>query len=296
MRWRGKPVELPSTRELAFSPASSPAFERFLADLIFTSSSPACRFAKKAWAWTTVPFVAHALLHPPRATTATSRLRSLTKYAVATAYWAVLTLWAVGPSLFERTMVYTGGECSVVVPRSACASGEVDCSAGVAVGKGALIRIPQEFCHVRLPSAGLAARLSESLKAAGEDGAAGAFHRETVGEWWASLHPRWSGGHDVSGHVFLLTLSAVLLLGEVWPTLVQLRRAGWDVGQVGLRAYVALTGAALVALWVFILSASLPSLPPLARSSTDRLAFSPRALFPRRQRKRPSGSTRSSRS
>jgi len=153
-------------------------------------------------------------------------------------------------------MIYTGGECSVLVPRAACVSGEVDCSLGVAVGNGALVSVPSEFCHVRAPSsAGLAARLSQTI-APPPSAAGGDVRSETLAEWWSAVHPRWSGGHDVSGHVFLLTLSAVLLFGEIYPTLAQLHRTGYDIRQAGLRTYVALGGAVLVALWVFILSRS----------------------------------------
>lgn len=149
-------------------------------------------------------------------------------------------------------MIYTGGECSVLVPREACVSGEVDCSLGVSVGSGALVSVPSEFCNVRSPSsASLAARLSQSI--ASPTGPSD-FRSETLSEWWTALHPRWSGGHDVSGHVFLLTLSAVLLFGEVYPSLAQLHRSGYDLRRAGIRTYVALGGAFLVALWVFILS------------------------------------------
>lgn len=224
------------------------------------------RFAKKAWAWTTIPFLAHAILHPHLPTSSTSRLRSLVKYFTATLYWAFLTIWAVGPSLFDRTMVYTGGECSVVVPRAVCERGEVDCAGAVSVGKGALMVVPREFCHLGKVSAQRLAAALSGYVVTGEEN----FRKETLEEWWSNLKPRWSGGHDVSGHVFLLTLSAVLLFGEVWPTLVLLRRTGWNFARVGVRGYVAVGGALIVGLWVFILS-EIPSPLPFTLSSAAQI-------------------------
>lgn len=102
-----------------------------------------------------------------------------------TAWWAAVTQWFFGPALIDRGFRLTGGICDLAVARSA----EQASAAGGALGKG------MDEARELLTSA--------ACKLAGG---------------------RWKGGHDISGHVFLLTLGSAFLGMEILP--VVLRKAG----------------------------------------------------------------------
>lgn len=184
-------------------------------------------FAKQAWAWTTAAFFLHLFTtrrifstlsayfssspSSPSKTLTNKGVSSssskpylptiprLTKYAVATSFWILLTIWLAGPGVTERVMVWTGGECSIQLPLELCsvAGGSVECTAqsAVVVGQNALgagqkevmlMTIPEEYCRARLPVT------PKSFPAL--------FPEWVEGEKHHRLHARWSGGHDVSGH------------------------------------------------------------------------------------------------
>ncbi|KAI9503563.1 inositol phospholipid synthesis and fat-storage-inducing TM-domain-containing protein, partial [Coemansia spiralis] len=118
-------------------------------------------FAKLAWAWTTALFlgaVAAASRHRSPAAT----LRHLTRYALATLYWVVMTQWFFGPPLFDRLFLHTGGVCMLPPPP-----------------------------HAQPPAVS-----TNSLKSCRSAGGS------------------WVGGHDISGHCFLLLHSALFLVEE----------------------------------------------------------------------------------
>lgn len=107
----------------------------------------------------------------------------------------LLTIWLAGPGLFERTMVWSGGECSIQLPVEMC--GAVECTPQSAVvvghnsyGAGAkeimLMTVPQEYCTARKP---VTPTTFPAL-----------FPGWVEGEKHHRLHARWSGGHDISGH------------------------------------------------------------------------------------------------
>ncbi|KAJ1991980.1 hypothetical protein GGI25_003686 [Coemansia spiralis] len=124
-------------------------------------------FAKLAWAWTTALFlgaVAAASRHRSPAAT----LRHLTRYALATLYWVVMTQWFFGPPLFDRLFLHTGGVCMLPPPP-----------------------------HAQPPAVS-----TNSLKSCRSAGGS------------------WVGGHDISGHCFLLLHSALFLVEEVLTPLL----------------------------------------------------------------------------
>ncbi|CED84051.1 Inositol phospholipid synthesis protein, Scs3p [Phaffia rhodozyma] len=240
-------------------------------------------FAKQAWLWTTLVYIVHLTLSPPPALTSSTRTHtkrsSVVKYITATLFWIILTLWAIGPSLFERTMIWSGGECGVVIPYSACQTGAIDCSAfdkAVGIGKGALVKIPGGFCHggsshrftwddlvfyltsATTTSGAAAADASASAIAHGGAPVSGeavinSLRLESIKEHFQQLRPHWSGGHDISGHVFLLTMSSMLILDLVWPgfkRIIDGKAQGMELGEKLATGF----GMGVIALWTFILS------------------------------------------
>lgn len=144
-------------------------------------------FIKKAWGWTSGAF---ALLYA----TSPARIRSsnrLLQYVVVTLAWLAFTGWFFGPPLIERVVVASGGQCVVTVP----VSGEV-------------VDVPIEFCYTR-------SSLSPSTHPTLFTSLTTDF--TTSAPW--SARPRLRKGHDVSGHIFLLTVSILFLADQITHSL-----------------------------------------------------------------------------
>ena len=165
-------------------------------------------FLKWSWAWTTVVFLPLLLTSPVQ------RTRRLLQWIFATGAWYILTLWFFGPSLLARLTIASGGEC------------------GLHIGR-AFIPIPHTYCIAGLPVARsthpeLFPAVLAEVEALAND----------------PLIPRLRRGHDISGHVFLLTL-AVLFLAD------QLRQTRFSAHRYALGA-----SGALLSLWIFSLWAT----------------------------------------
>ncbi|KAI8992946.1 Fat storage-inducing transmembrane protein [Trametes punicea] len=150
-------------------------------------------FTKKLWAWTTVSFLCHFFTSDRVFRT---RKRVL-QYLIATAVWLAFTSWFFGPPVFDRLTASTGGECTLHLP------------------SGAVVSVPSQYCHTRstISTVQDAALFPASLLL-------------PEGEWTGV--PRLRRGHDVSGHIFLLTLSTLFLVDQLkhsfspdarWPPL-----------------------------------------------------------------------------
>ncbi|THG95179.1 hypothetical protein EW145_g8006, partial [Phellinidium pouzarii] len=100
--------------------------------------------------------------------------------------------WFFGPALFSRLTALSGGECVVRLP------------------SGSVQTVPVSFCYERtiLSLATHPELFYTTLLAL--DG-------PTLGDWHA--RPRLMRGHDVSGHVFLLTMSLLFLADMLQPSL-----------------------------------------------------------------------------
>ncbi len=137
-------------------------------------------FTKKLWGWTTSAFLIH-FLTSPRATRAPIRV---VQYLLATAIWLAFTGWFFGPPVFDRLTASTGGECVLHLP------------------SGATVPIPSEYCYTRTA---LSPETHPAL-----------FPASLIlpdGQWTGN--PRLRKGHDVSGHIFLLTLSTLFLVDQL---------------------------------------------------------------------------------
>jgi hypothetical protein len=98
-------------------------------------------------------------------------------------------MWFFGPSLIDRVIVASGGACMVHLPSGDLATLPVDaCFAGTTVGPTSH---PHFFSHIT---------------------------EITISSNWNAL-PRLRRGHDVSGHIFLLTMSILFLADQLRPSL-----------------------------------------------------------------------------
>ncbi|KAL3462845.1 inositol phospholipid synthesis and fat-storage-inducing TM-domain-containing protein [Aspergillus heterothallicus] len=148
-------------------------------------------FVKVGWVWMTLASASLLLAYTPHAARGRRQTQALLRYALATAVWYATTQWFFGPAVIDRSFVLTGGKCEAVL-RELSESVEE---------RGVLAAAGEEKLGVYLTAA--------ACKAAG-----GA----------------WRGGHDVSGHVFMLVLVTAALGFEV---LGLLRQGGEDGSEGG---------------------------------------------------------------
>ncbi|KAJ7783327.1 inositol phospholipid synthesis and fat-storage-inducing TM-domain-containing protein [Mycena metata] len=169
-------------------------------------------FIKKAWGWTTAAFLLAWSTGPP----STRTLPRLTRWLTATATWLVFTAWFFGPALIERIVLASGGECVLSLPD----------------GAGAM-SLPAEYCHART-----------SISPATHPALFASSSAFVLPAEWTGATPRLRKGHDVSGHIFLLTLSILLLAQQLAPSFALTR---WSTPhRVAVSANLA-----LIAIWLF---------------------------------------------
>ena len=121
-------------------------------------------FVKHGWFWTTMVFIYHT-----SRLRATQPLRAVLRWALATAWWVLVTQWCFGPPIMDRTFLFTGGLC------------ELSNYPGVDQG---------QLTTGELLVSSAACKLAKG---------------------------NWKGGHDLSGHVFMLTHASLFLLSESMP-------------------------------------------------------------------------------
>jgi len=169
-------------------------------------------FIKRAWGWTSGAFALLYATSPAR----TKSWNRLLQYVVVTLAWLAFTGWFFGPPLIERVVVASGGQCVVTVPAS-----------------GRVIDVPIEYCYTK-------ASLSPATHPTLFTSLATDF---TTAPW--SARPRLRRGHDVSGHVFLLTTSVLFLADQITPSLAP--ATPWTAAHnLAVTANVV-----LIAIWVF---------------------------------------------
>ncbi|KAI0245184.1 hypothetical protein BJV78DRAFT_1140630 [Lactifluus subvellereus] len=162
-------------------------------------------FLKWSWAWSTAAFLLLLFTSPP------NRTRRSLQWLFATGAWFSLTVSFFGPPLLTRLTAASGGECGLHIGNSFIPIPSPYCAAGVPVTRSTH---PELFPVVFLgPDTDIS----------------------------GPLLPRLRRGHDVSGHVFLLTLAALFLADQI-------RQARSSAHLYALGA-----SGALLSLWVFSL-------------------------------------------
>lgn len=142
-------------------------------------------FTKKLWAWITAAFLSLYFTSSPVA----RRKRRIIQYLVETGVWILFSAWFFGPSIFERITASTGGECIVALP------------------SGAVVTILQDYCFTK--------------STISVDSHPFLFAASLVlpdATW--KVRPKLRRGHDVSGHIFLLTMAILFLSDQILHSLV----------------------------------------------------------------------------
>ncbi|KAH7920784.1 hypothetical protein BV22DRAFT_1020589 [Leucogyrophana mollusca] len=165
-------------------------------------------FIKRAWGWTSIAFLLSWATSPRQQRTAGRVL----KWAVETAVWLVFTSWFFGPAILERLIAASGGECMISLPT------------------GAIIAVPVEYCFTKstVSPSSHPNFFSTALLLPDDP--------------WHAV-PRLRRGHDVSGHVFLLTMSILFLADQLRHSL---RTAPWP----RLHNWAVAFNATLIGIWL----------------------------------------------
>lgn len=146
-------------------------------------------FVKKAWGWTSAAFAAAWLTSPPDTRTREMWLR----WAAATAVWGTFAAWFFGPGVLERLLVASGGRCVLQLPPDTPGQPPT------------ILTVPFEYCYSKTT---ISPTTHPTLFTASPI--------STLSSTWAAI-PRLYSGHDVSGHIFLLTLSTFFLHSQLEP-------------------------------------------------------------------------------
>ncbi|KZV96244.1 hypothetical protein EXIGLDRAFT_643311 [Exidia glandulosa HHB12029] len=180
-------------------------------------------FVKRAWAWTSAAIVLNLYSNPRRAPA------RIWRFALATACWAAFTMWFFGPSVRARLASLSGAECIVTLPHTT--------SDGVHV-----LTVPAEYCIQRrtLSTREHAEVFQQALL--GNTGA------PSIPDDWRGV-PKLTRGHDISGHVFLLSLSILTLVDDLFTAAPPSGAAGFADTQLATAAL----SSALCALWYWML-------------------------------------------
>lgn len=129
-----------------------------------------------------------AATQQPAGATITSPVSiSVLRYGIATGTWLVFANWFFGPPLTERILTATGAVC---VPSTDPQS-----------------PVENLYCRSRTP-------LSSATHPALFSSNSAASLKSSK-----SIRAMWKGGHDISGHTFIMVLSSLLLLEDLAPYL-----------------------------------------------------------------------------
>ncbi|KAF8420958.1 inositol phospholipid synthesis and fat-storage-inducing TM-domain-containing protein [Boletus edulis BED1] len=168
-------------------------------------------FIKRAWGWTSLAFLFLWLTSPRRIQT----LSRVCQWLLASVAWLAFTSWFFGPALIERFILLTGGECTVALP------------------SGAAFPVSPEYCLTKVRLSPLTHPTLFAAPLILPDAP------------WSTM-PRLRRGHDVSGHVFLLTMSILFLAAQLTPSL---RAARWPP----MHTWAVMATVGLLAIWLFAL-------------------------------------------
>jgi len=174
-------------------------------------------FIKRAWGWTSAAFLFTYLTSPPAARTK----RRIVKYLICTTIWLLFTGWFFGPALLERVIVFSGGECVATLP------------------SGEHFTIPNELCYAKTT---LTPKTHPDLFAI-----VSTFDAiPEVQETWR-IKPRLRKGHDISGHIFLLTMSILFLADQLRPSFSNRASNVWSQSHM----WAVAAQISLIAIWLF---------------------------------------------
>ena len=225
-------------------------------------------FVKKSWGWTSLVYLLHLAASPPARNSRRSRLAV---WILATVSWLVFTTWFFGAGLGDRVIALSGGNCVVALPSEWDLNPEVLQPLLPAEFPEILtstnsdqlfLPLPSTFCSLRLPLTpkthpDLFSFLSSASSVFPTDSDTNTLHPTSSHPNLELPNPKWQRGFDISGHAFLLTLSALVLARELSPSWRKERSesvgraSGWGKWVHSIATWV---GTAFIALWVWMVA------------------------------------------
>lgn len=196
-------------------------------------------FVKKAWGWTSAAFFAVFITSP-------AELRKgnrFVRWVVGTLVWAAFTSWFFGPPLFDRFISASGGKCVIHLPSEFAGTD----------ARSKFLVVPDEYCLNRGPVSPSThpTLFTDPTIIHALSSAAGAVLKAD----FATI-PRLYSGHDISGHIFLLTLSTLFLVDQIAPSLplifTSLGTSRPNVTATPLHVNTIRGALALVAIWLWM--------------------------------------------
>ena len=178
-----------------------------------------------------------------------------------------VTTWFFGPSVSDRILVASGAQCvpASMGPSSMLPSGSygVPDAAHAQSANSQNAQIDPAQCYASRPddvydTSAVEDAVTAVKNMTGDDerakGASSASKLSASEERRQSSNKAiWQGGHDISGHAFLLSLSSMLLITEVAPTLSAGLASSPLTSSHILRRAAAYAGLALIGLWWWML-------------------------------------------
>ncbi|WWC72287.1 uncharacterized protein I206_106249 [Kwoniella pini CBS 10737] len=229
-------------------------------------------FVKRAWGWTSLVYLIHLFTStssPSSINTGPgSRARRLGVWVLGTIAWLLFTRWFFGAGLGDRIIAVTGGNCAVPLPTgvnlkaardifpSLFTAGESSRTIAQNQAGKIYVPLPHQFCTGVPLNANTFPQLF-SLIPSYADLKATSDHESLQ----ALPRPRWHRGFDISGHAFLLTLSAMVLgreLAETWRSWVESstkrrKLVKRDVGIVPIiHKWSGIAASGLVGIWCWM--------------------------------------------
>lgn len=145
-------------------------------------------FVKKGWGWTTlIILIFYGIVIKQSKTNKIQIVKNAgIRYLLVTGWWILFTQWCFGLPIMDKIFIWTGGKCTNID------SNKLKAFKGVTKIFTLLSTTPQESGAI-YESTGVTSYTCRRLKG------------------------QWSGGHDPSGHVFLLVHSSLYLFFEAAP-------------------------------------------------------------------------------
>ncbi|KAI5962118.1 uncharacterized protein KGF55_003194 [Candida pseudojiufengensis] len=135
-------------------------------------------FVKRGWGWTTLLIVLfYAFIIIPKSINKQKViLNGVIRYFILTIWWILFTQWCFGLPIMDKVFVFTGGVCQLETPTAAAS-------------------IHQTF-------------MQDLETLIWKSSSISSYHCRKI-------KGKWSGGHDPSGHVFLLVQASIYLFFEI---------------------------------------------------------------------------------
>lgn len=166
------------------------------------------QWIKISWGLTSIVFWSLFLSSPRPA----MRVQRVIKWLLETATWMIFTTWFFGPSVLERVVLISGGECLLSTPH------------------GDAITVPTQYCIQK-----------QSVSHSTHPHLFTSFLPSP--DWQGA--PRLKRGHDISGHIFLLTMAVLFLADQLRASLRF--QSTWSAPH----QLAVLSSVVLIAVWLF---------------------------------------------